>query len=780
MVATATVGLPNVLDLMESEKSNAGVVQSHRWVSQLCGGAVLAFGMLASVGWVLEILGFNGRSGGWLLAHPCVAGGCALLGASLWLQRGKPRSPHQAACGRVCAVAAVALGVVAIAAAGAGVILENGPKVVHEMRGLAESFGSLPLHAAVVIILLGTALLMLDRGLSRWVLSLGLTTGMMVYLAVLAQWVSVASHTAFLLLSVGVVAAADDVGLMALIRNRVAWVFVSRMLPAVLLGPLIGSGFQVWGESLGLRVPVVDVELQLVLYAMILVMLMAWSADTVRRSDELAAEANAEAERERYRLGEMMDHVPDRIYFKDLDGRFLRNNRAHLARFGLVDAAQALGKTDFDFFPKAHAERAREDDLRVMCGGAPLAMEERIDWPDGRVEWASIIKLPLRDPSGKVIGLFGISHDISKRKRVEEELELMSDRLLLATRAASIGIWDYNPLHDSLVWDDQMFKIFGVDPKCFSGNLDSWRSTVHPDDLKLETDKVLRTLEGGPEYDSDFRIVWPDGSVHHIKANALVQRDDAGRAVHMVGTNWDITQQKRMEEELARSNADLAQFASIASHDLQEPLRAVAGCVELLVKGYRERLDNDALELMQHALEGTRRMQSLIRDLLAYARVDSSGRPLVSTDANAALDEALANLTVTLGEHQAVVTRGPLPTVVADARQLTQMFQNLIANGVKFCGGKRPEIHVSAEFQNGCWQFAVRDNGIGIEPQYLERIFEIFQRLHTRREYPGTGIGLAICKRIVERHRGRIWVESKPDEGSTFFFTLAESPNHAP
>jgi light-regulated signal transduction histidine kinase (bacteriophytochrome) len=170
-------------------------------------------------------------------------------------------------------------------------------------------------------------------------------------------------------------------------------------------------------------------------------------------------------------------------------------------------------------------------------------------------------------------------------------------------------------------------------------------------------------------------------------------------------------------------------------------------------------------------------MQNLIRDLLAYSRVDSGGRPLVPTDANAALDEALANLTVTLGERGAVVSRGPLPTVVADPRQLAQLFQNLIANGVKFGGGQRPEIHVSAEMKNGAWQFAVRDNGIGIEPQYLERIFEIFQRLHTRREYPGTGIGLAICKRIVERHRGRIWVESAPEQGSTFYFTLTESPN---
>ncbi|MEX1116247.1 MAG: PAS domain-containing protein [Akkermansiaceae bacterium] len=471
-----------------------------------------------------------------------------------------------------------------------------------------------------------------------------------------------------------------------------------------------------------------------------------------------------------------MDRVPDRIYFKDLEGRFLRNNRAHLARFGLTDPAQALGKTDFDFFPKEHAGRAYEDELRVINGGQPLSFEESICWPDGRVEWASIIKMPLHDSDGRICGTFGISHDITTRKQVEQELKLMTNRLLLATRAASIGIWDYDPVNNSLVWDEQMFQIFGVDPKRFSGNFESWQIAVHPDDVARETQKVRQTLEGGAEYDSDFRIVWPDGSIRYIKANAIVQRDESGRPVHMIGTNWDITQPKRMEEELARSNADLAQFASIASHDLQEPLRAVAGCVELLAKGYRDRLDENAAELMQHALEGTRRMQNLIHDLLAYSRVDSGGRPLVPTDANATLDEALANLTIMLSERDVLVTRGALPTVVADPRQLSQLFQNLIANGVKFCAERRPEIHVSAEFKNGCWEFAVHDNGIGIEPQYLERIFVIFQRLHTRREYPGTGIGLAICKRIVERHRGRIWVESEPDKGSTFFSLSLNPP----
>lgn len=361
----------------------------------------------------------------------------------------------------------------------------------------------------------------------------------------------------------------------------------------------------------------------------------------------------------------------------------------------------------------------------------------------------------------------------------EDALKLMSRRLILATRAASIGIWDYDPIHNSLVWDDQMFRIFGVAKDQFSGTFEAWTATVHPDDLEREKQKLSTALKTGKDFDSEFRIIWPDGSIRYIKANGSVQRDAEGNVINMIGTNWDITAQNATEAqlartvvELARSNEDLAQFASVASHDLQEPLRAVAGCVELLARGYQGKLDAEADELIRHTLENTRRMQSLIRDLLSYSRVNTTGKGLVLTDANAALDLALDSLTSSIGECDAVIIRDPLPTLPADPTQLTQLFQNLIANGLKFCGGKRPEIKIHATQNDGVWLFSVSDNGIGIEPQYRDLIFVLFQRLHSRNEYPGTGIGLAICKRIIERHGGRIWVKSELGIGSTFFFTL--------
>ncbi len=232
---------------------------------------------------------------------------------------------------------------------------------------------------------------------------------------------------------------------------------------------------------------------------------------------------------------------------------------------------------------------------------------------------------------------------------------------------------------------------------------------------------------------------------------------------------------KQRTAELARSNNDLEQFAYVASHDLQEPLRAVGGFVDLLKRRLAEKLDSKAQEYMNFTTDGVKRMQTLIEGLLAYSRVESRGKKPHKTESKEALDSALKNLQTSIRESRANVKAGELPKVYCDDTQLTQLFQNLIGNAIKFRSEKEPEIRISADKQDGFWRFAVTDNGIGIEPQYTDRIFLIFQRLHNREKYPGTGIGLAICKKIVERHNGKIWVESAPGGGSTFYFTVPDT-----
>ena len=270
---------------------------------------------------------------------------------------------------------------------------------------------------------------------------------------------------------------------------------------------------------------------------------------------------------------------------------------------------------------------------------------------------------------------------------------------------------------------------------------------------------------------------------HREHLEELVEELVEERAAELKRTNEEleaeIVERKRGEDrlknamaDLERSNKELEQFAYVASHDLQEPLRMVSSYTQLLARRYQDQLDQDAHDFITYAVEGAARMQRLINDLLGYSRVGTRGKAFGKTDCQRVLQETLANLQPAIDETDATVTHDPLPTVIADEPQLVQVLQNLVSNGIKFRGQAPPAIHIGAQRENDEWVFSVRDNGIGIDPQYYERIFVIFQTLHSRDQYPGTGIGLALCKRIVERHGGRIWVESEPGRGSIFYFTI--------
>jgi PAS domain S-box-containing protein len=282
--------------------------------------------------------------------------------------------------------------------------------------------------------------------------------------------------------------------------------------------------------------------------------------------------------------------------------------------------------------------------------------------------------------------------------------------------------------------------------------------------------ELFAKRKGGGEFPVDI-VLGPVGSGGSVLVLSIVR---------------DITERKRAERELAeqaealaRSNAELEQFAYVASHDLQEPLRMVSSFTQLLAKRYRGKLDADADDFIGFAVDGANRMQALIEDLLSYSRVGTRGRPFAPVDCEAVLGRVLRVLQVTVDESGAEVTHGSLPTVLADESQLGQVFQNLIANAIRFRGEAPLLVHVSADRGDLEWTFSVRDNGIGVAPEHAQRIFVIFQRLHGRTDYPGTGIGLAVCKKIVERHGGRIWVDSELGRGATFKFTIPVQPDRA-
>jgi PAS domain S-box-containing protein len=303
-----------------------------------------------------------------------------------------------------------------------------------------------------------------------------------------------------------------------------------------------------------------------------------------------------------------------------------------------------------------------------------------------------------------------------------------------------------------------------------------------------DDERVVRTGEMFEDIEEHRDGAGQKRYVHVLKAPV---RDAENRIVGTQIIFWDVTARRLAEEalekaaaELSRSNKDLEQFAYVASHDLQEPLRMVTSYTQLIAKRYHGKLDEDAKEFMRFAVDGAHRMQKLIQGLLEYSRIGTRGRPFEPADCEQIFAGAIGNLKLAIDEAHAKVIHTPLPTVMGDSVQLTQLFQNLIGNALKFRAVERPpRIEVGAErrVQPDAaslnkppyeWVFHVRDNGIGIESQYFERIFVIFQRLHTQDQYPGTGIGLSVCKKIVERHGGRIWIESKPGEGTAFFFAL--------
>ncbi|MGA2656178.1 MAG: ATP-binding protein [Verrucomicrobiota bacterium] len=376
-------------------------------------------------------------------------------------------------------------------------------------------------------------------------------------------------------------------------------------------------------------------------------------------------------------------------------------------------------------------------------------------------------------------GADGIFRDITRRQRTEEMLA-QKTMLLEAHLETSIqGILAVDPNGRAILMNSRFGELFNM-PRHLLAEKDDARMLEYA--LKQMKDpaefarKVAYLYEHKDEKCKD-EIQFADGRCFERYSSPLIN----GQGTYC-GRIWyfsDITERKRAEEQLRltwadleRSNKELEQFAYAASHDLQEPLRMVSSYTQLLARRYRGRLDADADEFIAFAVDGADRMRNLIDDLLAYSRVGTRGGRFEPTDYAAALDQALANLKAAIQESGAVVTHDPLPTVMADSSQMVQLLQNLIGNAIKFHGQNLPRVHFSAVQTGNEWVFCVRDDGIGIDPQYAERIFNVFERLHTREEYPGTGIGLAICKKIVERHGGRIWVESQLAQGSAFYFTL--------
>ena len=430
----------------------------------------------------------------------------------------------------------------------------------------------------------------------------------------------------------------------------------------------------------------------------------------------------------------------------------------------------------------------------AIAAGKTFEMEFPLRGADGTFKIFLTRGIPFKDSQGHILQWFGTNTDISQRAEKEKEA-LHESELEFRSLAESMPqiVWVTRPDGWNIYFNQQWVDYTGLTLEESYGH--GWNKPFHPDDRQLAWEAWQRATRYNEPYSLECRLRRADGSYRWWLIRGAPMRGANGEILKWFGTCTDIDEIKhaRIELEAAnelleqrvaertaqleQSNRELEQFTSIASHDLKEPLRMVTGFVELLAQHCKDSLDDKAKEYISFAVDGAKRMSALITALLTYSRAGGRDIVLEPTNVDAVLGTVLINMKVTLAESAATVTHDPLPAVRADAGQITQVLMNLIGNAIKFRSPDRPcQVHVSAKAVGNEWVFSIRDNGIGIDPQYKDRIFMIFERLPGREEREGAGIGLAICKKIVDRHGGRIWIESEPGKGTTFYFTI---PNAA-
>jgi len=417
----------------------------------------------------------------------------------------------------------------------------------------------------------------------------------------------------------------------------------------------------------------------------------------------------------------------------------------------------------------------------------PFDIEYLLKTKKGEYRWFRTQGETLRDKDSHPYRMLGTILDIHERKMIAVKLEMLADdlrnkndeleierqRFILASESAGQGVWDWDIKNNTLVWDNKMYELYGVKKSDFPRIYEGWQKALLPEDREFAESELQAALRGEKEFRPCFRILRPDGQIRTIKADAVVLRNEKGQAVRVIGVNADVTEEKELQSKLIQINQELEQFAYIASHDLQEPLRKIIAFGNLL-KEKGVSLDQESKDYIERMKKASERMQRLIEDLLTYSRLGRGSQEMKPVNMNEVLSNVLSDMELNIEKRGAKIEKENFPTIMANEIQIQQLFQNLLSNSLKY--SKKdvpPRIFIKSKVLDGdVVEFTVEDNGIGFDEKYAERIFVPFQRLHHWNEYEGTGVGLAICKKIVELNKGTIKVKSKEGEGSTFIIQL--------
>lgn len=503
-----------------------------------------------------------------------------------------------------------------------------------------------------------------------------------------------------------------------------------------------------------------------------------------KRAEDEKQALLTDIEQERNRLSALIDGIDDEVWFADKHGRFTLANPSALKEFGLVrgepiEVEKLLNGLEILRLDGTRLPLGESPTLRALAGEVIRNHEEIVRTPgSGSLRYRQVSSSPLRDPDGSIIGAVSVVHDITDRKKSEEALRESQKQYRNLVEGTSDLVTRVNVEGRFLFVNHAAREIYGITPEACIGRLAF--DFIHPEDREMTIAAFQNWLKSGREtFTLENRMLDASGRTHYLSWLIRAEYDENGNVKGFASTARDVTEHKladenlnRIMEELKRSNTSLEHFASVANHDLREPLRTIISFMTLLEEKHGGKLDEGAKEYINLAVDGAKRMENLLAGLLEYSHVNTHGRKLEPIDAQAALGDAVRNLRKIIDESGADITSERLDIVKADRLQLTQLFQNLIHNAIKFRNNQRLQIHIACKKEDKYKLFSVRDNGVGIEPQYHEHIFKLFRRGRPDNQRSGHGIGLAICKNIVERHGGRLWVESEPGKGATFFFTL--------